>query len=248
MKILWPLLFSFFLSSCFFKDEIKLKERSGTNYVSLNREVIEQAKLIPWRVGKLRKQKITRGVRLKLNIPRFDKLSLKTLSRELNVDSWILKVSMKEGGSSVGSELFLIPLLRKSKLKETKTNSSLDPVDFTYVDIHYAASAISSDFARLACPKLGHNKVVKSFEVQSRGQSTQTLRVSKFSSKSAPGRVQEFNFQGNTVNGGDSLIGEYKLEMALYDSKKKSLRSNFIEFENFLAIKSESEVQIKGCP
>jgi hypothetical protein len=51
----------------------------------------------------------------------------------------------------------------------------------------------------------------------------------------------------SSFNGGNSLVGEYFLEIAPYDSEKKLIHSSFKRIPRYVEVLSEERVPVKSC-
>jgi hypothetical protein len=110
--------------------------------------------------------------------------------------------------------------------------------------VFYAAAFASERFRALKCPALGHNKKLASFEIAGVNEEF-SLGLGQTIPYNEKSHLVELT--PSAFNGGNSLIGEYFLEIAAYDSKNKMIHSAFKRIPMHIAVTREESVRVKSC-
>ncbi len=197
-------------------------------------------------MGPLRRQKVSKGFRVKVNFPQIPKkYILEMLEKNRMVDSWLLVVyrSGPKGTEFMGSVYipFLIPgrtIDQPLRVRQLKQGT---------FQIFYAAAALSSRFEKASCPAFGHDKVIEKSELFGKTQNVGKMNVSSIEERRVLFKVDRFSLSPATFNGGSTLEGEYFVKLALFNSEKKMRLSSFYELPNKVKIGSEVRDRIKGC-
>jgi hypothetical protein len=110
--------------------------------------------------------------------------------------------------------------------------------------VYYAAAFASERFRSFKCPAFGHNKKIDKMEIVGSNEefSLSIGQTAPYSEKS-----QLVELTPSSFNAGHSTVGEYFVEIAAYDSKKKVIHSSFKRLPMHVSVTREDEVRIKSC-
>ena len=226
-------------------DYAEVKKTSAGAFVSPNNLEMKQYTIEKWRVGPLRKQLVSKGIRVDLGFPVLDRDDLDNLLVEYGVNAWLIKVRRRS--YSVNSVLgyIYIPLVvpgiqKKSKYRRHQIKQGA-------FSIYYSAAAISKRFENFECPAFEHNRYLDEVEIDSRDISVDRLFTGRQTDEYVAAKVQKFSYSGNILNGGASLVGEYSVQVAMYNSETKRRKSNFVELKEILRIVDEKTRSLSGC-
>src|SRR5690606_15712430 len=112
------------------------------------------------------------------------------------------------------------------------------------VKIYYAAAYASERFRNFKCPAFGHNKRINDMDIVG-GNEEFEIHLGQASSYGEKPQLVELN--PSSFNGGNSLVGEYWIEIAPYDSQNRLIHAPFKKIPSHLVIKSEDIVHVKSC-
>ena len=60
-------------------------------------------------------------------------------------------------------------------------------------------------------------------------------------------KVEPITYAPININGGQVLRGDYSIDIALYNQKRKLKLSNWVKIKKTASIKTEEEVTLRGC-
>jgi hypothetical protein len=229
--------------SCTKKADFKFDK--NTAYISTQGISIDEMRVIPWKVGKLGKDTLSRGIRFSFNLPLVKDEDLEILYNKKKVDSWLIKLKRKRGlkNETLGyySMMLVSPDPRSSnKLRFNSPRKGS-------IGINYAASSISMRLNDLPCPALNHRLLIDEYGVRKSGGGTQQWVVSGADDLYVPAKVTMISYSPVTVNGGMLLKGEYSIELAFYNQKLKRRLSSFVPLEKIATVDNEIDIAVKGC-
>lgn len=194
---------------------------------------------IPWQVGTNREEKITQSITFIMDLPKLKKDDLMFLSEQKNVDSWIVRVIAKRNSETqdLGS-LYSIFQPRHSSRTSSSTASKVA------IKIYYAAGYASERFRSFKCPAFGHDKKIDEMFIAGNDDE---FEIHLAQSTSYGEKSQLVDLNPSAFNGGNSLVGEYWLEIAPYDSKNKMIHGPFKRIPRHVVVKKETIVPVKSC-
>lgn len=240
-------IFSFFVLFFFYgctEKAVFERDSYGNIVIKSHQLKIEDADIEEWRVGPLKRQKITKGIRLGIKFPVMEVEDLQTLGREKEVDSWLIRVKKRGNVGTNVMGYFYVPLVQKGS-----GGSSLRVKQFQkgFFYVFYAAAAMSKRFELLACPAFNHRKVIENIDLSPALGKEKTFTVSKVSLGVLSAKIEKFGYHKMIFNGGMDLTGEYFIELAFYNSEKKERKSDWVEVSERVTVESEREKEVKGC-
>ncbi len=235
-------LFSVLLGGCQDYSQVIKGERNMT--IIPNRVSISSAEIADWRVGPLRRQEVSKGIKIKLDFPQLETEHLQDLVNTIKIDSWIIRVKRKTLVTSETLDSFYVPLIVPGR---GKSKFRIKQVQAGFVNIYYSAAAISTRFEKFQCPAFDHSKEVTDFEVIDTVSREKAIRASRTNASQVSGKLEAYSYRPFPINAGKNLTGEYHFEIALYNAKEKLRKSNWFELHEAIKVSKEKHVDIKGC-
>jgi hypothetical protein len=196
---------------------------------------------IEWHVGKKKEEKVSQSVTFILDMPRMSEDDFQFLSEKKGIDSWIVRLIVQR--RSEKQDLGSLYTLFEGK-KQTRGVTTGGAASSVTLKIYYAAAYASERFRLLKCPAFGHDKKISSMNVAG-DNSPIDLVIGQSSPYDERSHLVEL--APSAFNGGNSLIGEYFLEIAPYNSKTKTLHAPFKRVPQSVVISSENRVNVASC-
>lgn len=205
---------------------------------------IERVDVEKWKVGPLKRQEVSKGIRVGIKFPILSKSELTTLTEEKKVDSWLVRVKRRGnlGSSTLGN--FYVPLLHKGS---GGSSLRVKIIKRGYFYVYYAAAAMSKRFEFLNCPAFGHDKVLDGIRLSPHLKQEKKFSVSGSSLGSIASKIEKFGYQQMIFNGGSDITGDYFVEMSLFNFKKKERKTSWIKLSEKVTVANEKTSPIKGC-
>jgi hypothetical protein len=234
MKLLF---LSFLLLSCTKYASIT-KDSVGVTIHDVHMKV-NHAQEIKWKVGNFREQVVSQSFTVMIEMPKLNIEDLDLLHDTRGIDAWILRVIMQRGSKS--QDLGSLYTLFRPRQSSRVTSSAASSVSFK---VYYAAAYASERFRNSKCPPFSHDKKIVSIDIDG---SEEAFDIPITQAKSYQEKSQLIELNPSSFNGGNSLIADYYIEIAPYDSQKKLIYSPFKRIPNYVSIKAEDSVNIKEC-
>jgi hypothetical protein len=223
---------------------------SCTKYAEVSKDVgveispvqmeISHLNEIEWNVGQRKAEAISQSFSFIVDLPKIKEEDVDFLVKQKNIDAWILRLIVTRGSESqdLGS---LFTLLRPQRLGR---GSSGDSPKSVTLKVFYAAAFASERFRAFKCPAFGHNKKIKEMSIEG-GNDEFTLQLGPsvpYNEKS-----HQVELTPSPFNGSNSIVGNYYVEIAAYDSKRKIIHSAFKRIPMFISVKSEESINVPSC-
>ncbi len=195
---------------------------------------------IEWHVGMKKEETITQSFTFIVDMPKIKQSDLDFIAENRNVDAWILRLIVNRGSETqdLGSLYTLFNPKRTGRGTPGGAASSVT------LKVFYAAAYASERFRAFKCPAFSHNKKIVSMELAG---TNEEFGISF-------GQAVPYNEKSHLVeltpsafNGGNSLIGEYYVEIAAYESKTKMIHSAFKRLPMHVSVTREESVRVKSC-
>lgn len=216
------------------------KDAMGT-YINPISMKVSHLNEIRWLVGKNKEAKVSQSITFILEMPKISNSDLEYLNQHKGIDSWIIRVIADRGSKT--QDLGSLYVLFKTK-KLTRGTQNSGPISNITIKIFYAAAYASERFRGFKCPAFSHNKRISSMKINGKNEDFD-LSI---------GQAVPYNEKNLTVelspssfNGGYSLIGDYFMEIAAYDSTKKYIYSSFKRIPMYVRVEEEDEIRISSC-
>lgn len=235
------LIFLIFIISCS-KDSKIIEINDQRIKIEVSDLKFEEVDNVSWAVGRSKITVLSKGLQLLINLPSLSKEDLNLISKKYKFDSWIYEVYKNKNGYKQILNSFYIPFVKNR-------GEFSHSVEKNGVYLMYSSVYPSPSFEKFNCPAFGHDKFLESYDIEkSYGvESTQYLKISKFTSKRYNGAPEKAHYSLNKVNVGKYMKGEYVIRIALYDQENKKTVSNFISYTTKLNVYNETQRVVSGC-
>ncbi len=233
---------SLFSVSCSKRSELKYENSTG--YIRSDRGRVSELRKIDWKVGKYGKDIVSRGFRLSFELPIVEEEGLKILYEKKNVDAWLIRLRRRQGIRNETMSYFSLNLVSQ---KPGSTKLRFQSPNKGSVGVYYAASSLSTRLDTLPCPALEHRLFLKESSIESVNKGEQMWMISSAEESHISAKVNLISYSPLTVNGGMSLMGEYFVDLAFYNSKEKMRVSAFLPLADKVQVNEEAFVKVKGC-
>lgn len=193
-----------------------------------------------WKVGRTYRNMVSKSLNVVLTIPRLESDDVDYLQKTYQLDAWLIRVIQS---NAQGARIELTTLYAPFMAQQKGRASNL-PVKAISFSLTYAAWAISERFRRFQCPAFSHDRRLDSWEVVG----DETLLEFPIS---MAGRFDEKLVMSELVptslNIGNSMVGDYYFEVALFSSSQKQIYSPFIRLPQLVRVASEKTATVDGC-
>ncbi|MBD65182.1 MAG: hypothetical protein CME62_08245 [Halobacteriovoraceae bacterium] len=211
-----------------------LKDKNGILYLEDVESEMTQVKHVEWEVGLKKEITISRGIRISTSVPVISESAKKTMFRKHGVDSWLFRFNRTRRGRTdqLGHVYYHFDNISRS----TKT--------FT-LNIYYHASAVSKQFYHFHCPAFDHRSYLPDIELEDSSADAEGVFVRAMSK--VPARVHRLGFNPMVLSAGRSMLGEYTVEFALYNSESKQLFSKWHQVAGKIPLNQEITRTVSSC-
>lgn len=193
-----------------------------------------------WKVGKLYRDTVTKNLTPVLGLPTFSDSDATFLRKRYQIDAWIIRVIQS---NAQGSRIELVTLYAPFRGAHKGRTSDLEVKSVSF-SLTYAAYAISERFRRFQCPAFSHDRRLKDFEVTGKSEPLEiVIRENGFFSE----KIQMNELVPLSLNIGNSMVGEYSFEAALFSTSKRKIYSEFKRLPISVKVFNERSVSIDGC-
>jgi hypothetical protein len=236
MRRTWPLfllLFSCTKYASFDRDAI------GLEIKGIEME-ITHLKDYPWRVGQRREKVVSQSFSFIVDLPQLKAEDLDYLAKERGVDSWVVRIRAERRPTVQDLGSVYIPF------EATRTARGIDqrmPGSVSFV-IQYAAAYPSERFRMFKCPAFRHGKRISSMDVEGKNEEFSILLGQSYP---YPEKMEAVELRPKAFNGGISLVGNYFIEIAPFNVKKKTTVGPFKRIPMYIGIESEEEISVPSC-
>jgi len=217
----------------------------NTFYITTEVVSIDEMRVIPWKVGKYRKDLLSRGIRFSFELPIIEDKDLEQLYNQKGIDAWLIKLNRKQGLHN--DTLGYYSMLLVSPNPRNQSDLRFSSPKKGSIGINYAASSISMRLDEQPCPALNHRLLIEDYELKKENSPRQQWVVSGADDFYVSAKVTMISYSPITVNGGMELKGDYSLEIAFYNQRQKRRVSPFIPLYKVASVAKETEMAIKGC-
>ena len=223
---------------------------SCTKYSPLSKDVhlklsevqmdISHLNEIDWLVGENKEAKVSQSFVFVVGMPKVDEDDLDYLYKHKGIDSWIIRLVVQKGleRQDLGS------LYTRFKSKSTSRGQGGGASSSVTIKVYYAAAYASERLRFFHCPAFDHTKKISDMKVS--GEQI-NFDLSVDLAKSYPEKSHLVELSPSSFNGGNSLVGEYFLEIAPYDSEKKLIHAAFKRIPRYVEVLAEERVPVRSC-
>lgn len=229
------------LISCSKHSELILDKNKVVG-IRANEGTIFDGQVMEWKVGDFHSKTLSKGFLLKIALPKLGLDNITTILEKTKVDSWLVKLLRHNpNGEEIILGYIYLPFYHVNNLTGHRR---IDVIESIYAKIYYASAAISSRLEGLKCPAMDHRKVIDEMETK-KGKLEREFYISysnQFDDKPLATEILP-----NIFNGGSSLIGEYKVQIALYSFSTNVRYSEFVDLPGSVKITKEVEKPVEEC-
>ncbi len=226
-----------FLVSCTKYAEVT--KHSFSDKVDRVNMEITYLKETEWKVGQKKEATVSQSISFLLDMPKVTDEDLAYLTSQHKVDAWIVRViAVRDNKTQDLGSAYALFKPNKIGRGKNRTPESIS------IKIYYAASYASERFRSLKCPTFDHNRRITSMMIEGENKefSINVGRAIPYGEKS-----QLVEFRPNSFNAGNTMKGNFYLEIAPYNSKEKVTQGGFVRIPMYVAIKEESLISIPSC-
>lgn len=236
------LLILFVLVGC---NNVSEYKRTGTRVMIVPANSgIGLAEVSDWKVGPRRKQRVSKGIRVKVNLPQLDKSDMKDMADTLDVDSWLIRVRRRTLVTNNTLEYIYVPFLVPGR---GRSNLRIKQVAAAFINIYYSAAAISARFETFQCPAFDHRTEIVDHEIVQLHGTGKIIKGNKKHTRSLNQKLSPYAYKPLPVNAGKEMNGEYRFEIALFNIKNKEIKSDWFDIGQSVKVTKERVVKLTGC-
>lgn len=216
-----------------------INESAGTRVKDIRME-ITHLKEVEWAVGKRRAATVSQSFVFNVTMPKVHEEDLALLTKLYGVDAWILRLIVQRGskGQDLGS------LYAPFRPQRVIRGQSVDAPRHVSLKVYYASAYASERFRAFHCPAFGHDRRLNDLTILGDANPFELVigKVNPYGEKS-----QLTELHPSAFNAGHSLAGDYFLEIAAYDSRKKVILGDFKRLPLFIRVGEEKRVPLAEC-
>lgn len=196
---------------------------------------------IAWKVGLKKEYEITQSITFITDLPKMKEKDLEVLTKHKGIDSWILRLIVNRGSES--QDLGSLYAMFKPK-RFSRTTSGNKATSSVSIKIYYAAAFASEKFRSFSCPAFSHNKKIKEMSIEG---TNEEFSLSLGQSLPYNEKSHLVELTPSAFNGGNSLLGDYFIEIAAYDSINKIIHSSFKRIPMHVSVQREESINMESC-
>lgn len=195
---------------------------------------------IDWRVGKRKEEVVSQSFIFVVSLPKVSQEDLNMLQDKKGIDSWIVRLIVMRGSEKqdLGS---LYTLFRPKRISRGVSTGAATSAS---LKVYYAAAYASERFRMFKCPAFSHNRKIESIKVRGKNE---PFNITVEGATPYAEKSQLIELTPSSFNGGNSLTGEYYVEIAPYDSVRKMIHSSFKRLPIYLEVTGEEKVDVASC-
>lgn len=239
MKATWLLLL--ILLGC--RNESALLEQNGRLFIKDAEVKIGNLNETNWQVGRpVRRSSVSQNFVFTVTLPFLEESAKKTLYEKYGLDGWVLKITHKYGSQEATLGYVYAPMagMKHRRQQDIEINQTKSVA----IKISYAASYISERFRAFDCPAFVHDRKLNDLDIQG-DYSPMDIEVKYPSGYYIKPEIAELN--PSNFNAGYSLTGDYKIEIALYSLKNRTIGTAFIPLKQSIKVGLEDRIEVNGC-
>ncbi len=195
---------------------------------------------IEWQVGKKKEVTLTQSFSFLVEMPKVHEDDLEHIYKTKGVNAWIIRLIVQKGSEKqdLGS---LYALFKPQKVLRGQSAGAAKNVG---LKVYYAAAYPSERFRFFNCPAFSHDRRISRMSV--RGEN-RPFDITIDQVTPYPEKSQLIELTPSSFNGGNSLVGDYFLEIAAYDSNKKVIHGGFKRLPLYISVSEEERKLVKSC-
>lgn len=221
------------------KESVLLREGVGVRLTEAQWAVASLSEA-EWKVGKHLSNTVSKNLNLVLSMPRLDSDDVQFLQTTYGVDAWLVKIIQS---NALSSNMELVTIYAPFRARQNGRSGGLLMKSLSF-NFTYAAAAISERFRRFNCPAFSHDKRLDKWEIVGAEKPIEILvrPEARFEEK-----LKLSELVPTTLNVGNTMVGEYFFEVALFNTAQKQTYSTFQRLPFHLKVLSEDSILVDGC-
>ena len=221
------------------KESVLLRDGVGVRLTEAQWGVssLSEAK---WKVGKHLSNTISKNLNMVLALPKIDSDDVMFLQTTYGVDAWLVKIIQS---NALSSHMELVTIYAPFRVRQSGRAGGLLMKSLSF-NFTYAAAAISERFRRFNCPAFSHDKRLDKWEIVGEEKPIEILvrPEARFDE-----RLKLSELVPTTLNVGNTMVGDYYIEVALFNTAQKQTYSSFQRLPFHLKVLSEDSIVVDGC-
>lgn len=195
---------------------------------------------VEWLVGKRKEAVVSQSFVFTVEMPKVSEEDLEYLTKLKGIDSWIIRLIVNRGSEKqdLGS------LYARFKPKTTVRGQAGGAPSSVTLKVYYAAAYPSERFRFFHCPAFDHSKRIQEMKISGENK---PFDITIDQATSYPEKSQLVELTPSSFNGGNSLTGEYFVEIAPYDSEKKVIHAGFKRIPRYVEVTLEEKENVSSC-
>lgn len=221
------------------KESVLLRDGVGVRLTEAQWGVssLSEAK---WKVGKHLSNTVSKNLNLVLSLPKIDGDDVMFLQTTYGVDAWLVKIIQS---NALSSNMELVTIYAPFRVRQSGRSGGLLMKSLSF-NFTYAAAAISERFRRFNCPAFSHDKRLNKWEIVGEEKPIEILvrPEARFDE-----RLKLSELVPTTLNVGNTMVGDFYIEVALFNTAQKQTYSSFQRLPFHLKVLSEDSIVVDGC-
>jgi hypothetical protein len=217
-----------------------LSRQAATLRVSDVSMSIHDLNQVDWKVGKWKDTSVSQSFTFMVDMTKVSEEDLEQLHKLRGVDSWMVRliVERRSEKQDLGS------LYANFLSKKVVRGSGGGAPSSVALKVYYAAAYPSERFRFFQCPAFNHRFKIKSIKILGEEKlfDLSIDQVTRYGEKSQP-----IGPSPSAFNAGNSLLGEYFVEIAAYDSEKKEIHGTFKRLPVSIELSEEEQIPVPSC-
>ncbi len=195
---------------------------------------------IEWLVGKKKEVTLSQSFSFLVEMPKIDEEDLDHIYKSKGINAWIIRLIVQRGSERQDLGSLYAPFKPQKILRGQYAGAAKN----VSLKVYYAAAYPSERFRFFNCPAFSHDRRISKMSIRGENKPFDIPidQVTPYSEKS-----QLIELTPSSFNGGNSLVGDYFLEIAAYDSNKKLIHGGFKRLPLYISISEETREQVKSC-
>ena len=195
---------------------------------------------ISWPVGKWKDSKVSQSFTFIITLPKISPEDFEKIHEQKGMNAWVLRLILNQNNKTQDLGSLYVPLGSKKVFRGHGQNFP----NSAAVKVFYSAAYPSERFRFSNCPAFNHRKRISHLSIKNENtvfelSFDQTLNYSD--------KAQLVEFAPTAFNGGDSLTGDYFIEIAPYNVEKKVILGAFKRIPQYIEVSGEESINVPSC-
>jgi len=195
---------------------------------------------IPWPIGKWKDSKVTQSFTFIVSLPKISHDDFELVQQQKEMNAWILRLIFTQNNKSQDLGSLYVPLGSKKVLRGQGHSFPTSVA----IKVYYSAAYPSERFRFSQCPAFNHRKRITKLSIKN---DSSPFDLTFDQTTNYPEKSQVVEFAPTAFNGGDSLQGDYFLEIAPYNVEKKIILGAFKRIPQYIEVSGEESINVPSC-